>query len=397
MTGPRAMNGPLKPWAEYLALMAPAEELLPLAQEPHDDQRRAELYRQFAMNYALGYFLYCGADAEHPDWLPFLNSVFLLQPNPDDAYLLAPLRGDRSYRIIGDRGTVHLLTLDIGSMLMGESETLSGAAGGLQIDLDAIERDPWERFELLLGPRRPEGFTGNWFQLPPNARTAVLRMRSYDWSHERDARVAIECLDPSGPKPRPTPAEVDRQLTAIGTYTSRLSKLWLLHLKALRERKCVNDFEFHAFGGGLAKQAYWQALFELAPGEALILETALPERHRYWNVQLNDPIFNTLEYVQRQSSLNGCQARIDSDGRFRAVLSLDDPGVPNWLDTCGHTGGTVIGRWYECSDTPMPTLQRVPLAELRAHLPADTPQWTAAQRQEQLSARRMGAQLRRRW
>jgi len=387
----------LKPWADYLALMAPAEELVALAQEPHDDQTRAELYRQFAMNYTLGFFMYCGADAEHPDWMPFLNSVFMLQPNPDDAYVLAPVRGDRSYRITGERGSVHLLTLDVGATLMGESETLAGGASSVQIDLDTLQRDANGRFELLLSPERPAGHTGNWLRLAPDARTAMVRMRSYDWGGERDARLAIECLNPSGPKPRLTPAEVDRQLTAIGTYTGRLSKLWLNHMKALRERKPVNEFEFHAFGGGLARQAYWQALFELKPDEALILETDMPQQHRYWNVQLNDPIFNTLEYVQRQSSLNGHQARIDSDGRLRAVLCLADPGVSNWLDTCGYTRGTAIGRWYECSDTPMPALKRVPLARLREHLPADTPHVTPEQRAAQLRERRLGGQMRRRW
>ena len=57
----------------------------------------------------------------------------------------------------------------------------------------------------------------------------------------------------------------------------------------------------------------------------------------------------------------------------------------------------LIGRWYGCSSTPLPTLTRVPLAEVRRHLPADTPTCTAAERQVQLRARRLGAQLRRRW
>lgn len=50
------------------------------------------MYRQLLMNLSQGYFLYFQADADHPDWAPFLNSVYLLQPNPDDTYLLAPVR-----------------------------------------------------------------------------------------------------------------------------------------------------------------------------------------------------------------------------------------------------------------------------------------------------------------
>jgi hypothetical protein len=45
----------------------------------------------------------------------------------------------------------------------------------------------------------------------------------------------------------------------------------------------------------------------------------------------------------------------------------------------------------------MPTLRRVPLARLREHLPADTPACSPVQRLTQLTERRLGAQLRRRW
>jgi hypothetical protein len=385
-----------KTWGDYVARLMPHEALTALLADPRDEQLRAELYRQLAMNFALGYLLYFGADPEHPDWLPFLNSVFLLQPNPDDVYLVAPLRGDRSYRIVGERGTVHLLTLDLAPGLMGESKRLDARAP-VQLDLDALDRDEDGRFELLLSADRPPGHRGNWHALPADVRIAMVRQRSYRWGHERDARIAIECLDPQAPGPRMDAAQIDRNLEHVMAYAGRLSKLWLTHMARLRARQRVNEFEFHAFGGGLARQAYWQALFEFEPDEALILETELPQKHRYWNVQLNDPLFNAIEFVQRQGSLNGAQAQIDADGRFRAVVALEDPGVPNWLDPCGHTRGTLIGRWYECSSTPMPSLRRVPRQRLRDLLPEATPICGAEQRRADLTRRRIGAQLRRRW
>ena len=59
--------------------------------------------------------------------------------------------------------------------------------------------------------------------------------------------------------------------------------------------------------------------------------------------------------------------------------------------------GLLIGRWLGCSSNPVPTLKRVPLKEVRKHLPADTPVVTAEERAAQLRARRIGGQLRRRW
>jgi hypothetical protein len=41
----------------------------------------------------------------------------------------------------------------------------------------------------------------------------------------------------------------------------------------------------------------------LDDGEALILETDMPKVRHYWNIQLNDPLFNAVEYVYRLSSL----------------------------------------------------------------------------------------------
>ena len=37
--------------------------------------------------------------------------------------------------------------------------------------------------------------------------------------------------------------------------------------------------------------------------------------------------------------------------------------MPNWLDTAGYTEGTIWGRWYDCSSTPLPTIKRVPFAD----------------------------------
>jgi len=74
------MSEQLLPWSAYVDLLKPAERLLELTVDPHSEQLRAEQYRQFLMNLSLGYFLYFQSDADHPDWAPFLNSVYLAAP-----------------------------------------------------------------------------------------------------------------------------------------------------------------------------------------------------------------------------------------------------------------------------------------------------------------------------
>jgi hypothetical protein len=129
----------------------------------------------------------------------------------------------------------------------------------------------------------------------------------------------------------------------------------------------------------------------------LLLETELPQTVRYWNVQLSDMMWNSIDWMNRQSSLNGGQARIDADGKFRAVIALEDPGVPNWLDTGGNREGAIMLRWTEASSGPAPTLTVLEASELRSKLLPDTPLVTPTAREQQLRARRRAVQWRRRW
>jgi hypothetical protein len=79
------------------------------------------------------------------------------------------------------------------------------------------------------------------------------------------------------------------------------------------------------------------------------------------------------------------------------VIAHVDPGVPNWLDVAGLPSGVIQLRWNRASDHPDPQVTKVPLAEVRSHLPADTPVVTPAERAESLRVRRRGAQMRRVW
>lgn len=391
-------KGELPQWAEFVEMLKPAGELNNITLAPEDNQLRAELYRQFVMNLALGYFIYFQSDARFPQWIPFLNSAFLLQPNPDDVYYVSKVDDAGTYRIIGDRGTVRILSFALGHEIMGTTDRVGG--GLKQYDDDDLPVNDDGSFEVIISPARPEGYSGTWWPMPSGAKSLLVRQRSYDWLVERDAQLAIERLDVPVEelKPRMPQAEIESNLRELlGGFTERLSRIWLGYQNRIKQSGPANTITMTDFSGAVAQQIYWQGLYQFAGDEALILETDMPDTHRYWNVQLNDSLWNATEYVYRQGSLNGHQARIDSDGKFRAVICVRDPGVHNWLDTCGYLEGMLIGRWYGASSHPLPTIKRVKLADLRSALPADTPLITAAERGNQLRQRRLGGQFRRRW
>jgi hypothetical protein len=365
---------------------------------PDDPAYLADLHRQTLMNLSYGYFAWFHADAEHPDWAPLWNPVYTCQPNPDDIYLYCPIRGDLTYRVSGSRGTTRRLTFSLQKALPGFARTLPEMATHMT-DLD--DRDltlgPDGEVELILSAERPKGYAGDWGRIDPEADSLLVRYRSWDWAGERDPQLSIECLDPVGPKPRLAPDEIARRMRLLAQFPGNMTRVFFEMQNGVREWVGVNVFEPVRYPTGLTKQVYWPAVFELEDGEALIVETEMPKVTPYWNIQLNDPYFNAIEYVYRQSSLNGASAVIDADGRFRAVVALEDPGVPNWLDPGGFKQGTIYGRWYDTDSYPTPTIRRVPLAKLRDHLPADTPAVTPERRAEQTRARVRAAQRRRRW
>jgi uncharacterized protein DUF1214 len=382
---------------DHLAELERAVSYLTKTWKPDDPRYRADVYRQIMMDLSYSYFAYFHADPEHPDWAPLWNPVYTLQPNPDDIYLYCPIRGELTYRVAGNRGTVALLsftTSDGTSGLVGEGHVV-----GHHNDLD--HRDlvigPDGEFELLFSAERPAGYEGNWAKMDPEATVMMIRYRSVDWFAERDPQLTIECLSPVGPKPRLTAEQIIERVELMAGFPGRAMTRFFDMQNGIKERVGVNVFEPSRYQGGLSKQVYWPAVFELSEDEALVIETEMPKVCPYWNIQLNDPYFNAVEYVYRLSSLNGATARLSSDGKLRAVIALSDPGVPNWLDPAGFTEGTIYGRWYDCDTNPVPSLTRMPLAKLREHLPGDTPVVTPEERAAELRKRVLACQRRRRW
>lgn len=384
-------------WRGWLDRIAGADTVLERLADPADPLARAEVHRLLFAALATGYQT-AFADPDHPDFVPSVSSILnTVGINPDFIYGAARIDGKGQYRLSGTRGDGVFVFLDLVAGGLGPMEDLGPSVG--MIDLDTCTLGPDGAFDILLGGERPDGHDGDWFPLDPRAITIGLRHAYYDWGAGRDLRIAIERVDrPVGSAPIPV-AEINRRLDRLAAFVERYATFALSYGQQQREQGFVNTLAYDDWAGrgGVAGQHYYQGIFRLARGEAMILETPLPDQVRYWNVQLNDPLWNTIDWINHQSSLNAAQARLDSDGRFRAVIALDDPGIPNWLDPAGRSEGSLMLRWTGASSRPEPVLKIVPAADIRSHLPPDTPFVTPQQRDETIRVRRRGAQWRRRW
>jgi hypothetical protein len=147
-----------------------------------------------------------------------------------------------------------------------------------------------------------------------------------------------------------------------------------------------------ATGGGMSTNLYAGGVAELGPDQALIVESRVALQPQYFGFQLGNLWGESIEYANQVGSRNGHQTRVDDDGVLRFVIAHEDPGVPNWLDTTGHREVFMAPRWAY-SETPDPerwptvTATKVPFAEIRKHLPANTPTVTPEERREEIALR----------
>jgi len=350
---------------------------------------------------ACGYLGRVYTDAHRPVFMPLWNYAFNQGgPDPDYVYSNTEIDATGVYRITGYRGTTRFVEITQQAYDILSPSMMDGSSAPLQItnELDDLELGEDGSFSVVLSADRPDNYDGDWWELDPRARRLLMRKCSCDWNREIDARVAIERVDDAGADM--SPEEIARRFSDMPAWIEGMIEFDMNLVRYYREHHGVNTFLRSTKideMGGLPKQAYYDGIHEIDDTEALIIETVLPKECRYWQALVADDRFCTVDWVNRQSSLNDSQAHIDSDGRFRAVISRLDPGVPNWLDKADSPWGVIQMRWNRASDYPDPTIKKVPFADVRKHLPADTPVVTPAERHEHLRLRREGAQLRRIW
>ena len=315
-------------------------------------------------------------DAERPRFSTIVSPARkFLGDNPDAIYQQAVIRGDRSYRVTGRRDEQTYISFTIHGR---------DPAGGLNgpVLADRNDRDfhvePDGSYQLILSPdERP----GNWIPLQPDARYVIVRNyyqreRSAQTDPDVMVRIAIEALDDPGPPPPLDDATFAQRLRdAVAFLHATTVGFRVFGTPAAvpfvsNEPNSVGTpWSFRQAGvdaAGAVDIFYSSGTFDLAPGEALVMEGTIPDG-AFTNVMLWNVHMQTLEYVHRRSSLNAAQMTLGEGGTYRIVIADEDPGVPDWLDTGGHRRGTIFWRFLlPASDPETPRCRVVPVADLRA-------------------------------
>lgn len=315
----------------------------------------------------------------------------------DFVYIQAWIDGQSVYKISGNRGTARMLNFTVQGP---RPETMPNGGPSIHEPFGDVPeanlmgdklQSEWDgSFEIYIGgPRRG----ANWLPTTPGSRKLFLR-QGFDRWDERPATFRIERVDMAEPRPMPMPGEIIDAMDWAGRFLHQIMET-------------VPDWNF-TWGGVNTLNGFPPALdsvddkkrgraatgmrWAIAPDEALIVEF---DRHDgLWMFTNMGAFCTSMDFLYRPVSYTPSRTAVDGDGRIRLVMTHDDPGYHNWLDTQGFESGQLIYR-HMLEGAPVPLATRlVKRAELERELPSDSRKVTPDERSAQLWARFNGIRQR---
>ena len=305
--------------------------------------------------------------------------------NPDTLYFGTRLHADRDYVVTGVRGT----TTDLSFQLLG---------GEYTDDNVPASQAAFDDRELEIAA---DG-TFEWRVRPTSPGQLVIREVYGDWSAQRGT-LAIARLDTAGTAPPALTRQlIEKRYATAGKQLVQRVKTWLQFPQWFYLNLPVNTMVAPRLTpGGLATQYSSVGHYDLRADRALVITIPVTDAP-YLGFQLGSLWYISLDYINHQTSLNNTQAQPDPDGKVRIVVSDQNPGVTNWVETLGHRRGYLQFRWQRVSrqltEADGPTVELVDIDAAPSALPhfehnkISEEDWRGriALRQQQIQARMLG-------
>jgi len=352
-------------WNDFCDALKAAGAALSFPGTPRDPFNQAEGYRYLSRLARAGLMAF----VEHADAAaPVLHRVVdettkMGADNPDNFYLTAALDGNYEYRITGRRNTIAYLSF-------GTQSGHYGQGGGLPptgyIESDEIEMDADGCFELVVSSNPADG---NWLPMTPETGALVVRQTFGDRDTESPAELTIERIGGASGERRAshlTARALDEGLQKAGALVAGAPLLftkWARDFQKHSNELPMFDPKVSRAAGGDPNIAYYHSHWAIDPDEALLIEVTPPECE-HWNFQLNNYWMESLDYRHFRIHTNKHLAHHATDGSVRLVVAHRDPGLPNWIQTAGHTSGTMCFRWVRAKQHPQPRTRLVKLDSL---------------------------------
>lgn len=375
-------------WEAFCERLKEAGEVVLASDAPGSELDRAEAYRFMIQQLERSIdTVLIRQDSAQPLLTLAMHRLYKFGiDSPEAKNFTAQLDSSGTYKLHGTRGTSSLLAAQV-SRIFPDYKAF-GSVSNEQIGRRG------EAFEVLISRNKPDGYTGPWLRLPPEADMLSIREYYHDWENEQPAELMLSRVDyVPGPPPLDS-ATMGRLLDEIvDTFDSRVP-MWLDKTKRAREtlKNVLAPARQHTTQG-LKDNRYGSGWFDLRENQALVIILEAPEALA-WSFQLANFWSESLDYTNHSSSLNDLQAVASSDGKYRLVVSSFDPGVANWLDTAAHREGLIHYRYQQSKNAPQPEARLVDRVNLADVLPGDTRRVTQADRIREIEMRRAHTTLR---
>ena len=351
-------------WAQFCdALKAAGAEIL-RPETPGTELDRAEGWRYLTRLTRVG--LEMMLEFGNPDFPVFYQAsnttLKIGGDNPDNVYWNATIAGDREYRLRGTRGTVRYLSFATKANRYAVDGTLASTG---ELDAPNLEVSPDGTFEVLVSRNRQRG---NWLPMSADSSMLLVRNTILDRARETPAVMSIERI--GGPaKPAPlTAAAIERALLATAAFvkgTAHTFADWVQMFRANPNQLATVDQTMFFRAGGDPNIFYLHGYWTLKADEALVIEVK-PPQCEFWNFQLDNYWMESLDYRYAPVWVNSHTARYNADGSATITIARENRGFTNWMDTDGHTTGSMLLRWTRASSHPVPECRVVKLAQAAA-------------------------------
>lgn len=347
-------------WQAFCSQLAEAGEVLLRPQAPTAplDQAEGLRYLSRLTRTALNMLV----DSSDPDFPRIFmltdDKIKIGADNPDNIYQQIVVRGDRNYRIWGKRGTVPYLSIGSKANRYAIDGTMASTG---EIEFADVSLNADDSFEVIVSRERQ---SGNWLPMADDTSLLIIRQTFEDKSSQTPAEINVERIGDAIIPALLTPEAIGRQLKDAAAWvrgTANTFADWSEWFKSQPNRIYDGDQAIFQKAGGDPKIWYGHLYYDLAPGEALVMEVT-PPRCRMWNFQADNWWMESLDHVHQKVWVNSAQARYEPDGRLVVVCADRDPGFGNWVDLAGHRQGTAMWRWIEADAHPVPECRIIKLS-----------------------------------
>jgi hypothetical protein len=337
-----------KSWEEFCDQIKLAGTVLKSAGTPKDPFNQAEGIRYLTRLTRAG--LEAFVEYNDPSF-PILRrmvheTVKMGADNPDNYYFNAQISGKYSYRIIGKINTINYIGFFTQN---GNYATTGGLAPCGVLEGKDLQVDSNGNFEIILS-KSPVG--KNWLKIEDETSLLIVRQTFLNRFEEIPAELKIENLDGRNAPDPITAKMMDEGLKTASLFVAGAPILFARWANSFQ--KHVNqlplfDPKTSNEAGGDASIIYYHSYWKILPGEALVINIKPPPCDS-WNFQLNNYWMESLDYRYFTICISKGNALLETDGSVKLIVSHQDPGQPNWINTCGHNEGTMCWRWYRLAE-----------------------------------------------